>query len=196
MSCRDRPRSAREHPHVQFLERYVNKRSPTSHEDYRSLPFEWHGMSPLGRTPTLRGSCCNVGVGAKASLEAQCGDPSQTTSDYARSKRQIAPADRFFIGAEGCRAGVVDDPSLDHDRQPVGYLLGELHVLLDQQDRHAALTKVSHDPRQLAHDQWCQTLARFVEQQHLRVADERPGNRQHLLLAARELRALVAGTLA
>src|SRR6516225_3637879 len=92
---------------------------------------------------------------AKASLEAQCGDPSQMTSDCARSKRQIAPADRFFIGAEGGRAGAVDDPSLDHDRQTVGYLLGELHVLLDQQDRHAALTTVSHDPRQLAHDQWC-----------------------------------------
>ena len=86
------------------------------------------------------------GVGAKASLEAQCGDPSQTTSDCARSKRQIARADRFFIGAEGGGAGAVDDPSLDHDRQPVGNLRGELHVLLDQQDRHPALTKASHDP--------------------------------------------------
>ena len=80
-----------------------------------------------------------TGFRAMAPSEAQCGS--------SLSKRQMAAADRLFISAEGGRAGAVDNPSLDHDRQPVGYYLGELQVLLDQQDRHATLTKASHDPR-------------------------------------------------
>jgi len=90
-------------------------------------------------------SNCDKRTGRLLTLSTPPGGPSGRWRFL--SKRQIAAPDRFFIDAEGGRAGAVDDPSLDHDRQPVGYLLGEFHVLLDQQDRHAALTKVSHDPR-------------------------------------------------
>jgi hypothetical protein len=40
----------------------------------------------------------------------------------------------------------------------------------------------------LAHDKRRKSLARLVEQHDLRVSRERPRNRQHLLLASRELR--------
>ena len=149
---------------LEIGERAVRRRThlrtssgPTFRADHTAIGASDHVLPVRRISPAFRMSAKDLharptavsprsGVGAKASLEAQCGDPSQTTSDCARSKRQIACADRFFIGAEGGGAGAVDDPSLDHDRQPVGNLRGELHVLLDQQDRHPALTKASHDP--------------------------------------------------
>src|SRR5436309_3007724 len=67
---------------------------------------------------------------------------------------------------------------------PSGDFLRELHVLLNQEDRDAALAEAPYDPRQLAHNQRRETLTRLIEQQHFWVADESTGERQHLLLAA------------
>jgi hypothetical protein len=104
--------------------------------------------------------------------------------------------DCLFLGAEDGGACPVDHAPLDHDVQLVGDRLGELHVLLDQQDRDALLAQQTDDAGELAHDQGRQPLARLVEQHHLGIGHQRPGDRQHLLLAARELRALVVGALA
>jgi hypothetical protein len=50
-------------------------------------------------------------------------------------------ADRLFLGAERRRRGTVDNPPFDHGCQTVGYLRGELKVLLDQQDRDAIVAE-------------------------------------------------------
>src|SRR5439155_22823390 len=52
------------------------------------------------------------------------------------------------------------------------------------------------DARELAYDERRKALARLVEKQHHRIADEAPGDRQHLLLATGALRAAVALSLA
>jgi hypothetical protein len=74
--------------------------------------------------------------------------------------------------------------------------LGELHVLLDQQDRDASVAQQANDARKLPHHERRKALARLVEEQNLRIADERPRDRQHLLLAAGKLGTAVALALA
>ena len=103
---------------------------------------------------------------------------------------------RLFLGAEDGRGRAVDHAALDHDVQLVGDRFGQLHVLLDQQDRHAFVAQQPDDAGELAHHQGCEALAGLVEQHHLGIGYERAGDRQHLLLAARELRAPAGGALA
>src|SRR5690348_5887659 len=100
------------------------------------------------------------------------------------SHGEISTSDRLFIRPEGRWHCTVDDPTLDHDGDPIGDFLRELHVLLDQEDRDAALAEASDHPRQLAHNERREALARLIEQQHFWVADEGASERQHLLLAA------------
>ena len=120
----------------------------------------------------------------------------RTSTDFASLDCEVLGSNRLLFGAEGGRAGAVDDPALDHDGDPVGDFLGEFHVLFDQQDRDAVVAQAPDHPGQLANDERRQALARLIEQQHFRIADESAGDRQHLLFAARELRPLVAGALA
>ena len=47
-------------------------------------------------------------------------------------------------------------------------------------------------PGQLAHHQRRQSLAGLIQQQHFRIADQRARDRQHLLLAARQVAAAIA----
>ena len=61
-------------------------------------------------------------------------------------------ADRLFLGAERRRSGTLDNPPFDHGCQTVGYLSGELKVLLYQQDRDAIVAEEPDHSRQLAHD--------------------------------------------
>src|SRR6185312_7104259 len=65
------------------------------------------------------------------------------------------------------------------------------HVLLDQQHRNALLARRGHDAEDLLHDQRRKALARLVEQQQLRIEQQRARDGEHLLLAAGQLPALV-----
>src|SRR5690606_21629678 len=73
---------------------------------------------------------------------------------------------------------------LGEDEHPVSHPEGELDPLLDHEDAHPTLAgfgdQLRRDPAVLG----IETLRRFVEEEHLRVAYERPGEGQHLLLAA------------
>src|SRR5579883_2927530 len=68
------------------------------------------------------------------------------------SHGEKARPDRFFLGPEDGGTGAVDHPPLDHDVQLVRDGLGELHVLLDQQDGDAFLAQQADHASQLAHD--------------------------------------------
>ena len=63
----------------------------------------------------------------------------------------------------------------------------QVHVLLDEHDRAAV---VGGDPadrlEELLDDQRGQAHAQLVDEQDLRLLDERPGHREHLLLATRQ----------
>ena len=80
-----------------------------------------------------------------------------------------------------------DDPAaVEHD-DIVGDGEDELGVLLDQEDRQALLLEPADRRHHLGDDLRRQALRRLVHQQDARVRHERAADREHLLLAAREI---------
>src|SRR5207302_6381122 len=83
--------------------------------------------------------------------------------------------------------------TLIHDIESITDRARELKILLDQQDRPAALLP---DPPQhvgdLDDDGRLDALGRLVEEQERRVGDQRPRDRELLLLAAGEIAAALA----
>src|ERR1700741_1653547 len=84
----------------------------------------------------------------------------------------------------------VDDPSMFHDVVPVGHRLGEAEILLDQQDGKPLALEGVDGAADLLDDDRGEALGRLVEQQQPRAGAQDAADREHLLLAARELRAL------
>src|SRR5580700_8158265 len=108
---------------------------------------------------------------------------------------EVPPPEHLLLAAVLRWRSTVDDATLDHDIDLVGDLLGELFILLNQENCDAVVAELANYLGQLTDDQRSQTLARLVKKQHLGIADERPGDSQHLLLAAGQLRALVRSAL-
>src|SRR5256712_7141980 len=92
------------------------------------------------------------------------------------------------------RALEPDLPFLD-DVRAVREPPGELHVLLGQENREPAALEGRDVLRERAHDYRREALRRFVQQEEPRAGHQRPRDRQHLLLAAREARAALAAEL-
>ena len=69
-------------------------------------------------------------------------------------------------------------------------------MLLDQQQRQIVLALQAFEPgEQTIDDHWSQAFERLVHQQQRRVAHQCAADRQHLLLAARQLIAVIAAAL-
>jgi len=79
---------------------------------------------------------------------------------------------------------LMDDAAAVHDADVVADLLRDAEILLDQQDRRAGALDLLKAFDQRANDRRRQALGRLVDQQQAARLDDRPGNRQHLLLAA------------
>src|SRR5438105_8736039 len=87
--------------------------------------------------------------------------------------------------AEAVRPQLLGDLPLQHRVRAVGELAGEVEVLLDEDHGHPeARVDADQLAQDLVHDGRLDPLGRLVQQQDLRVADERPGDREDLLLAA------------
>ena len=71
----------------------------------------------------------------------------------------------------------------------------DAEVLLDQQDAQTVLLEPPEHLDQVLDDRRRQALRGLVHDQELRVGQQRASDRQHLLLAARELRATVLAAL-
>ena len=89
----------------------------------------------------------------------------------------------------------VDHAAVLHDVVAVGDGRGEVEVLLDQQDGEAALLSVRMTSPMLLDDHRRQAFGRLVEQQQVGAGAQDAADRQHLLLAARQLGALAATAL-
>src|SRR5690606_41183028 len=72
---------------------------------------------------------------------------------------------------------VVEDVGATREREAGG------DVLLDQHDGLALLRQLAAGPHQVLDDHRRQSLEGFVEQDDLRIAHQRPGDGEHLLLA-------------
>ena len=94
------------------------------------------------------------------------------------------------IGGERRRVHDPVDAAVDHDRDVLRHRGGHSDVLLDDEDRDLPLLA---DPDQhvldLLHDDRRESLGRLVHHQQARVEQQRARDREHLLLAARELAA-------
>ena len=78
-----------------------------------------------------------------------------------------------------------DTTPAQHD-DPIGHAQRLAGVLLDEQHADAGVGSSSYRPEQALHDQRREPERQLVDEQQARVARERPSERQHLLLSARE----------
>src|SRR5215510_3318716 len=91
-----------------------------------------------------------------------------------------------LIGAELGGGGVMAHGALLHDVDASGGVERQRDVLLDQQDGDAVAVERVDDLLDLRDHPRHQPLGRLVEQDDLGLEHHRPGDREHLLLAARQ----------
>jgi hypothetical protein len=72
------------------------------------------------------------------------------------------------------------------DVAAIAHLQAAAGVLLDHQDRHAALVDLAAVDEHLVLQRRGEPCARLVEQQHLRIEHQRPTHRDHLPLTTRQ----------
>ena len=96
---------------------------------------------------------------------------------------------RGSVGASKMRSGGPCSrirPSCE-EAHPVGDLAGEAHLVGGDQHRHAVALELAHDVEHLADELGIERRRDLVEQHDLGVHRQRPGDRDALLLTAREL---------
>ena len=77
-----------------------------------------------------------------------------------------------------------------HDVVPIGHRRGKVEILLDQQNGKALRFERTDGLADLLDDDRRQPFGRLVEQQQAGAGAQNAADRQHLLLAAGEFRAL------
>ncbi len=78
---------------------------------------------------------------------------------------------------------------------PIADLTSELHLVRDDEHRHSLSRKVTHDDEHLADELRVERRRDLVEEHDVRLHHQRPGDRDPLLLAARELMRVLVGLL-
>src|SRR5574337_130397 len=96
-----------------------------------------------------------------------------------------------LVGGEAARRTFVGDAPVVEHIDAVGDFDRLAHILLDEQDRDAFAARRRDDPEHFGDDERREALRRLVEHKEPWIEQERARDRQHLLLAARELAALV-----
>jgi hypothetical protein len=86
----------------------------------------------------------------------------------------------------GARRALGDDAAAVHDHEPVAELLGLVHVVRGEHERHALLLQPVQPLPQHVPRLRVEPGGRLVEQQHLGLVDQRPRDREPALHAARE----------
>src|SRR5215467_4076583 len=119
----------------------------------------------------------------------------RTSRLCACSYPQISRLD-LLVAEQLDRPGLVHDPALAHEVDVIGDPEREGEILLDDQDGCAAGLEAAEDASELAHRERRQPLGGLVHQENVGIADQCTPAGQHLLLAARELVAPIAQTLA
>ena len=87
------------------------------------------------------------------------------------------------------RRPFLDNPAVIHEDDPIGDVLGELHLVRDDQHGHAVGGEVADHVQHLADQLGIERRRRLVEQHQPRLHGQRAGDRDALLLAAGQHRA-------
>ncbi len=99
------------------------------------------------------------------------------------------------VGVELGIGEAVDDPPVFHDVVAVRNRRGETEILLHQENCEALLLEHPDGLADLLDDHRSQSLGRLVEQEQVGAGAQDAADRQHLLLAARQLGALAGEAL-
>ena len=106
------------------------------------------------------------------------------------------PLLQIAVGCERARVHDAIDAPIHHDRNMIRHGGRDADVLLNDEDRNVFLVrKANQKVAHLRDDHWGESLGRLVHDQKARIAEERAGDREHLLLAARKLAAAVPAPL-
>ena len=114
---------------------------------------------------------------------ARAARSTRPTRRSSTTRRRCSDADR---GDQLARRAERDDLAVVHDRHAVAQPLGLVHVVRGQQDRPAGLLELLDEIPELPPRLRIEAGGRLVEKEQLGIADERAGERQPLLLPARE----------
>src|SRR5215467_4944319 len=98
----------------------------------------------------------------------------------------------FAVAAQIRRSAGPHDAAFLDDVVPVGDAHERPEVLVDDEDRQARSLEALDGTVDLDADEGREALGRLVEDEEFRVGHQRAADREHLLLAARELAAEVA----
>src|SRR5690606_31392993 len=85
------------------------------------------------------------------------------------------------------RSALPDDPPLLDDVVTIGEFAERLDIFIDNEDREAFTLQLGEDLPDFLPDQRREAFGCLIEQQQLRIGHQRPGDGEHLLLAAGEL---------
>ena len=101
---------------------------------------------------------------------------------------EVAQLRRLRVGEELLRGAALPDLALVHEDGRARDIAGEAHLVGHEQHRHAVLRQLLHDQQHLAGQLGVERRGHLVEEHDLGPHRQRPGDRDTLLLAARELR--------
>ena len=91
-----------------------------------------------------------------------------------------------YGGNQFLRSSQRNDLSVVHNRHAVAQPLGLIHIVRGQDDGATGLLQAIDQVPQVTPRLRIKPRCRLVEKQQLRIADQRAGHRQPLLLASRE----------
>ncbi len=113
-------------------------------------------------------------------------DLEQIVRDPALRQREIHHVVRAQRRNQLLGSSLGDDLAVIHDRDPIAEALGFLHVVRREQHRAPVGAEAADDLPQLAARLRVETRRGLVEKEQLGFADERTGDREPLLLPARQ----------
>ena len=115
------------------------------------------------------------------------GIAARIASATAGSRRELDDVRRVQARDQLGRRALRDDPAVVHDRDAVAETLGLLHVVRRQQDGAPGGLEARDVLPELQAALRVEARRRLVEEEHLRIARQRAGDREPLALAAGEL---------
>ena len=100
------------------------------------------------------------------------------------------------VGGEFARGHDAVDAAVDHDGHVLGDGGGDADVLLDDEHGDLAFLGEAHEHFfELCDNEWGEALGGLVHHEQARIPQQRPGDGEHLLLAARKLGAAARAPL-
>ena len=99
------------------------------------------------------------------------------------------------VSEEGGCARAVDDLTLINDHSAIRKFQSPAHVLLDEEQRCAFVSKLAEQGSHLLDQERHDAFGGFVQEDHPRLGNHRTRDGKHLLFAARQGRALLAEAL-